>query len=89
MWDHHCKVLHKNDLSNKVHDFENIVRSILSLVQIHTIDLLPHEWRLFYVTKSSILDQTLKFRREWESKASTIYQTHLKQLENPSNHKNE
>ena len=87
MWYHRCKVLHKNYLSNKVHDLDNIDRSILSLLRINTIELLPHEQLLFYVTKSSILVQTRKLRREWGNKASTVYQTYLRRLKNPINHK--
>ena len=89
MWDHKCKILHNNSLSNKVKDLGNIDRSIISILRISTIELLPHDIRLFYVTEASIFVQTSKFQQEWQVKANTIYQTHLKQLANPLSHRKE
>ena len=81
MWDHY--------LFNKVKDLDNMYRSIRSLLRLNTIELLPHERRLFYITKTSIFEHTPKFRREWQVKANIIYQTHLKRLTNPISHRNE
>ena len=89
MWDHICNILHKNDLSNKVKDLENINRSIRSLLSIRTIELMPHERRLFHITEASILAQTPKFRREWQVKANIIYQTHIKKIANTLSHRKE
>ena len=87
MWDHRCKILHKNDLSNKVQNQANIDRKIRSLLRKDIIELRPHERRVFYITETDLFANTPKFRREWLHKASTIYKTHLKRLNDPISHR--
>ena len=87
MWDHRCKVLHKNYFSNKVQDLNNIDLSIRSLLRIATIKLRPQDRWPFYVTESFIFTQTPKFRREWQVKADTIHSSHLSCISNPLTHR--
>ena len=61
MWEHRCNELHKNDLSNKVQEMNKIDISIQSLLQVDTIGMLPHNRRLFYITKTEILPKSQSF----------------------------
>ena len=89
MWDHRCKLLHKNDLSNKLQGLPEIDRRIRSLLRKDILALCPHERRVFYIPEADIFASTPKFRREWLHKADTIYKTHLKRIHAPNSHKNE
>ena len=71
-WDHRCNDLHKNQLSNKFHELVNIHRSIRLLLQINTIQFLPHQKQLLYITAVEIFNQITTFRREWLIKAEII-----------------
>ena len=64
MWEQRCNELHKNDLSNKVQELDNISTSIWSLLCINSIELLLHQRRLFSITPAEIFYQTPKIRRE-------------------------
>ena len=57
MWDHRCKILHKNYLSNKIQNLENIDRGIRSLLHKDVIALFPHERRVFYITEIEIFSK--------------------------------
>ena len=89
MWDHRCKLLHKNDLSNKVQDLHSIDRRIRSILRMDTLALYPHERRVFYIPETDIFANTPKYRREWLHKAETIQKAHLKRINNPLSHRNE
>ena len=89
MWDHRCKILHKNYLPNKVQNLENIDRGICSLLHKYIISLCQHECRVFYIIEIEIFWKIPKFRREWLHRSSTIYQTHLARINDPISHRNE
>ena len=87
VWDYRRKLLHNNDLSNEVHNLQQIDHIIRTLLKVDTIELYPHERRIFYVTEARLFAQTPKFHREWLLKADNIYQTHLKRLASPITYK--
>ena len=89
IWEHRCNELHKNDLSNKLQELNIIDISIRCLLKIHTIGMIPHQRRIFNITKTEISASTLKFRREWKIKATLIHQNHLKRMDDPSTHRAE
>ena len=68
MWENCNKDLHKNDLSNKIHDLVNIGIKIRSFLQTTNLHLLPHQRKLFQVTVEEIFDQSPKYCREWLKK---------------------
>ena len=89
MWEHRCNELHKNDISNKVQELKAINISIRSLLKVDTIGMLPHQRRLFHITKTEIFTSTPKVRREWQIKANIIHQNHLKRISDPATHRPE
>ena len=64
-WEHRYNELHKNDLANKVQELNKIDNSIWSLLQVDTIDMLPHQRMLVNITKIEIFTSTPKFYQEW------------------------
>ena len=64
MWDHRCKLLHENDLSNKVQNLQATDQNTRNLLRVHTIELHPHERRIFYIADATIFSKTPKFRRK-------------------------
>ena len=89
IWDHRCKLSHKNDLYNKLHNLQQIDRDIRKLIKVDTIELYPHERRVCYATEAHIFAQTPKFRKEWLLKANNVYQTYLTRLASPIPYKKE
>ena len=64
MWDHRCKLLHTNDLSNKIQDLPDIDRRIRSVLRKDTLALCPHERRVFYILEAEIFAKTQYFCRK-------------------------
>ena len=61
MWDHQCKLLHKNDPSNNMTDFNGIDLKIRILLQMNTHEFLHQESRPFHITDASIFSKTVHF----------------------------
>ena len=89
MWKNRNHELHKNDLSNKIHELANIDLRIRSLLQCTNVHLLLYQRKLFHITAEELFGQTPKFRREWLKKAEIIEKSYLKRLADPANHKRE
>ena len=89
IWDHRCKLLHKNDLSNNIMNLYNISRKIQALLRVGTLKLCAHKLKIFYIPSATLFSKAPKFRREWLNKAENIYQNHLDRIANPSTHKKE
>ena len=89
MWENRNHELHKNDLSNKIHELDSIDPRIRSLLQCTNMHLLPRQRKLFHITVEQIFDQTPKYRREWLVKAEIIEKSYIKRLADPANHKRE
>jgi len=62
MWENRNHRLHKNDLSNKIHELETIDLRSRSLLQCTNMHLLPHQRKLLYITVEELFIQTPKFR---------------------------
>ena len=82
LWDNRCKVLHKNDLSNVLHQMESIDEKILILLNKDLSLLLPSERLLFCYSDAMLMSKTPQFRREWYHKANVSYKRGMHRLHN-------
>ena len=89
MWEKRNHELHKNNLSNKIHELENIDRRIRSFLQCTNMHLLSHQRKLFHIAAEEIFDQTPKYRRKWLINAEITEKSYLKRLADPVNRKYE
>ena len=64
MWDHRCKILHKNDLYDKIQKLDEIDHNIRSLLRKDILEVYPHKRRVFCIISAAIFSQIPKFRRE-------------------------
>ena len=89
MWNHRCKLLHTNDLSNKLHDMIQIDNRIKEVLIMTLTDLRPHEKLLFRQSPESISLHTPRYRRFWLQRAEKIITTYKERLRNPAFYSNE
>ena len=81
--------MYKNDLSKKIQQLDEIDRDIWSLLKKGTVELYPHERRVFYTIGATIFSHTPTLRGERLIKANIIYQTHLTRIKNLTTYKRE
>ena len=89
MWNKRCTILHRTDLSNKLHELDLIDTQIRGILDIHQSNLLPHEKSLFLTTHEEMEEKTPKYRRLWLQKADKIIARRDARVLSPSFYRNE